>query len=199
MIIHLKQQYISEKLFIEAKKYFTEQYIKTLYNKPNLKESLVSRFLLSKKIEQVYGIKNYKIEIDLNWKPIFNDNLFWSISHKNWVCFVWLSDKKIWVDIELIKERDKSILSTFSKKDYDKIGLTNRESFYLLWTAKESIIKYNLYDFDDIVSFELLSFDRKLRKINDIEFDYELIINCNLVKYKVISWINWAKVWSICC
>jgi hypothetical protein len=155
--------------------------------------------VLSKYIEQIFSIKNYEIPFDFSWKPVFSSSFYFSISHKNWVCFVWLSDKKIGVDIEIIKERDISILSTFSNTDYDKINLSIWESFYLLWTAKESIIKYNLYDFDDVESFELLSFVKKSIKINDIDFDYELKINCNWQIYSLVSWINGWEVMSVCC
>jgi phosphopantetheinyl transferase len=45
------------------------------------------------------------------------------------------------VDIEVIRPRDDSLFSSFSEKEWNVIGEKNWESFYLLWSAKEVLVK----------------------------------------------------------
>jgi hypothetical protein len=65
-MIKLQKQYITEEIFLEAKKYFSKKYIENLDNKTNFIESIVSRYVLSKYIEQIFSIKNYEIPFDFS-------------------------------------------------------------------------------------------------------------------------------------
>jgi phosphopantetheinyl transferase len=51
-------------------------------------------------------------------KPICTDNIFWSLSHKENIIYIAISDKNIGVDIEILKQRDISVLDLFSDREY---------------------------------------------------------------------------------
>jgi len=197
MRIFLQKQSITEELYLESKIYFKEKYLKELWEKANLKESLVSRYLISKIFENKFWIKYFEPKTDNFWKPIFENDLFWSISHKDNLIFVWISDFKIWLDIETIKNRDENLLNIFSLENYNLLWWKSWKSFCILWTAKESIIKYRLINFEDINIFELLKVVRKINKFCEITFVLELLVNCDWVEYIIYSWTNSNEIFSL--
>lgn len=198
MKIFLQKQIIKEEHFIEARKCFNEKYLEKLWEKANLKENLVSRFIISKLFEEKFWVKNYEPKINEFWKPIFENNLFWSISHKSNLVFVWISDFKIWLDIEIIKIRDENLLYIFDLENYSLLWWKSWKNFYILWTIKESIIKYNLVNFDEIKDFKLIKVEKKVNIINNIYFELELLVSCNFWKYIILSWKEWENIFSLC-
>lgn len=177
-------------------KYFPDDYIQSLKQKHTFNESIIWRYYISKLVKESYWIDNFYPKVDNNWVPIL-DQINWSISHKDWVCFVWVYKDKIWVDIEVVKERDISMFNYFSEKEWEIVWWKSWEHFYILWTAKESIIKYNLWKLDNITNIILISFKIKNKIIDKIVFDYELCFDFWWKKYISSVWKKDNLIYSI--
>ena len=118
-------------LLNEALTYFPVGYKSWLEEKPYFEESIIWRLKIS---QAIWGRYLPKEEEGI---PYMHDENCWSLSHKKWLVFFWVSDKKLWVDIEIYKQRDLSLLDTFSQEEYDQVWWRDWKSFYLLWTAHE--------------------------------------------------------------
>ncbi|HEY4874669.1 MAG TPA: 4'-phosphopantetheinyl transferase superfamily protein [Puia sp.] len=106
------------------------------------------RFLLGKYLNKFPNTIQFAIGADK--KPLLNknsgDNLHFNISHSGDFVLIAISNSEIGVDIEKINPDFfyKEILnSNFSKEEIDFIqnSIQPIESFYLLWTRKESLVK----------------------------------------------------------
>ncbi len=117
--------------------FFSWEYLSTLEWK--LPISIVSRYYLSLFVFETYGIPHFLAHVDAFGKPLF-DWFYWSFSHTWDTLFIWLSDSPLWVDMEVCKERDSSLLILWERAFF-QVFEKNWKNFYLLWTAKESIIK----------------------------------------------------------
>ena len=115
------------KILDSLKNYFPKNYLESLKYKQE--ESIIARFFVSKLVEKYFWVKKFLPQIDENWIPIFNNNFFWSISHKENLIFVWISKTKIGIDLEIIKKRDKSLLNIFSLQEYKLLWWKNWENF----------------------------------------------------------------------
>jgi 4'-phosphopantetheinyl transferase len=106
------------------------------------------RFLLGKYLNNSSNTIQFAIGADkkplLNKKP--GDDLQFNISHSGDLVLIAISNSEIGVDIEKINPEFsyKDILnSNFSREEIDFIQNSKHpiESFYLLWTRKESLVK----------------------------------------------------------
>ena len=177
--IHLK---LIENLedYEKAIAYFPQDYLETLKYKQ--KESIIARYEISKLVDKYFWIKKFLAKVDKNGVPIFENDIFWSISHKKDLIFVGISSPgTIWVDIEVIKPRDESLLDIFSEKEYEILWWKNWTNFYTLWTAKEAIIKKNLWKLDDMKNLVLEKVENIENKIWWIIFTKKIIISWNIV------------------
>lgn len=175
--------------------YFQAYYQKTIKSK----ESIVARYLISMYIDEYYNIKSYYPKIDENWKPIFDlDNLYWSISHKDNLVFVWVSNEKIWVDIEIYKDRDLSLLDTFSIDEYNILWWKTWTNFYILWTAKESFIKSMLFELKEMDEIKLVNKKDINKELNNLNFSMELLLDFNWINNQVYFWRIDDINYSIC-
>ena len=91
-------------------------------------------------------ITSYKISESINGKPyIDNSNIFYSISHKNKMVGLIISDSEVGLDIEYVDteniKRKSTLKYFFTEKERESI--TNNEELLTLWTKKESYIKLN--------------------------------------------------------
>ena len=170
-------------LIQKSKNYFPEKYLKELKNKQE--ESIVARYLISKLVEEKFWVKNFLPEIDEEWIPIFKNNIFWSISHKKGIVFVWVSDEKIWLDLEVIKPRDENLLDIFENIEYNILWWKNLENFYMLWTIKEALLKYNLAKLDDMKNFKLTWIEEQKNVFWEIEFNKKLKISGKEIFIKI--------------
>lgn len=186
--MHLKISKISDEIFFESKKYFPKEYINSLGFKANIKESVIARFLISKLVEKHYKIGNFLPKVDAFWKPIFENWIFWSISHKNNIVFVWIWKEKFWLDLEIFKEREPHLLENFEIREYKQIWWKNFKNFYLLWVAKEAFIKKELLSLDILNEIKLLSVKKENNIISEILFSSELILEYQNIQNKVLFW-----------
>jgi 4'-phosphopantetheinyl transferase len=106
------------------------------------------RFLLGKYLNKFPNTIQFALGADK--KPLLNknsgDNMHFNISHSGDFVLIAISNSEVGVDIEKISPdfSYKEILqSNFSKEEIDFIqnSLHAIESFYLLWTRKESLVK----------------------------------------------------------
>jgi len=85
------------------------------------------------------------IEINAEGKPDFiHPDIYFSVSHSHnlWICTI--SNTKIGIDIEKKIERTKEKISEkiFHPYEYNFLKENHFESFYDIWCAKESYVKY---------------------------------------------------------
>lgn len=175
--MYLNIQKINNKILKESENYFPDSFCYNLKkDKPwTYRESLVARYIIKQ-----------------------NNNTYTSISHKKGLVFIWTSNKKIWIDIEILKERDKHLLSKFKREEFDLLGWKSWINFYILWTAKESIIKYLNLKLDDITDIILTNYDNIsenkwwLTFSKKMKFNYKGNINL------VYSWRDKEIIFSVC-
>jgi len=177
--------------FEKAVLYFPKDYLNSLKHKE--KESIIARYIISKLVKKYFWIKKFLLKIDKNWVPIFENNIFWSISHKKDLVFVGVSDRKIGLDVELIKPRDESLLNIFSENEYKILWWKTWENFYILWTGKEAIIKKKLWKLDNMKKLVLEKVESCKYKISWVNFTKKLIISWN----NISNCVDWSKVLSI--
>jgi len=170
-------------LIQKSKNYFPEKYLEKLKYKQE--ESIVARYLISKLVEEKFWVKNFLPEIDEEWIPIFKNNIFWSISHKKGIVFVWVSDEKIWLDLEVIKPRDENLLDIFKNIEYNILWWKSLKNFYMLWTIKEALLKYNLAKLDDMKNFKLTWIEEQKNVFWEIEFNKKLKISGKEIFIKI--------------
>ncbi len=198
--MHLLITEINDILFKEAIEYFEEDnnYLINIENKPTFIQSIISRYLISKHIEENFWIKKYYPKTNENWTPIFEKNIYWSISHKWDYIFIWIWKEKIWIDIEIFKERDISLLDKITEKEYEILWWKNWQTFYTLWTGKESIIKRKQLKLDDIYKIKLKENTEEKNTKSGIIFSKKLIFDFNWEKLKVLSWMDNYLYYSVC-
>ena len=129
----------------------TLEKIDTYKSSVNRQRKLLGEMLAYKGLQQCFGIKPEDIifEYGPKGKPVLKNgkDMFFNITHSgDWVvCGV--SDREIGVDIEVLKKARMNVAGRFfTAKELDKLSsLADKEQddyFYLLWTAKESYLKY---------------------------------------------------------
>ena len=100
----------------------------------------------------------------MSWSPIpiFSPDrgkkkVYWSLSHsENFTAYI-VSDSPTGIDIAEYEERDDSLLSTHTDIEYSLLWWKNWQNFYILWTAKEAILKKKWGTLDDIKNIYLIS------------------------------------------
>lgn len=181
---------VTPNIITQAKNILPKDYVQSLQNKQNFNESIIAR-------ELIFLESNFLPETDLNGKPIFQNNNFWSISHKENIVFVWTDISPIWIDIEIIKERWNEIFSLHKEEEYNLIGKKDFHNFYVLWTLKESIIKLNLAWIDDLENIIINKIEYKKTIIDWIKFDFIILWNFHNKNYIGYSGFENNLVWSI--
>lgn len=212
--MQLKIQKINSEIIKKSEIFFGENFCKNLKKEKfwTYKESLVARYLIEKEKNQIIK-KNC-------WQKAF----FSSISHKKNLIFIWTNNSKIWVDIETFKIRDEKLFENFKEKEYrilwwndikmsetldwqKEVKYKNWKNFYILWTAKEAIIKFENFKLDDIWNIILEKKEKiKWIKYNKINFEKKLFFSFKNKKFEVYFWnqnleICWKKenvYYSIC-
>lgn len=153
---------------------------KKISNKSGIKwkQSILGEYLLIKALNEKYNINynNIKIIYNKNGKPyIYNNNIFFNISHSNDLVVCVLSDKLIGVDVEKVKNVNFSILNSFCTKEEKKF-IRNSNSIiniFKAYTEKEALLKmYGL----DVLNIKNIKFNFNIINIKHIYLNKEYFI-----------------------
>lgn len=102
-------------------------------------EYTLGRYLVKNVAQKIYNLKNPKIIISDNKKPVFEDiPLHFSISHSKNIVIVCFNEHPCGIDLEYIKKRNLESLS-----DYYGQNFNSEEEFYKFWTLNEASYKLN--------------------------------------------------------
>lgn len=153
-----------------AENYFPVSYIDIIKHKLTYEQSIVARFFVSRIVEDIFWVNLYLPLIDDLWKPVFDEGIYWSISHSSELILVWVGNTPLWVDIEKYKIRDNSLMKFFSNDIWNKIWEKNWDNYYRLWTIYESSIKYYLLWVDDMSDIFINNISNSEIIINWIKF-----------------------------
>jgi len=172
--MYLKIKKINNKVINDAQDFFWVSFCSNLKKEKlwTYNESLIARYLINKNTQVV------------------KESCFSSISHKKDLVFIWINKTKIWVDIEILKERDISLL--------EENKVDNWESFYRLWTAKECIIKFENLLLDDMKQILLIKSEKIDKKVSWIKFNLKFIFKFDNKNFNVLSWNKEKIYYSIC-
>jgi len=121
-----------------AQNYFPRSYWQNLS-----KESLLARFLIAQKVIEQFKIKNFYPQFKSNGAVKFDlqKKIYFSLSHKNDFVAIAVSRQEIGIDLEILKNRHKSLWNNFKTKEWEILKQKDWLNFYFLWTAKEALIK----------------------------------------------------------
>lgn len=151
---------------------------KTQKSKLKTKNSIIAYYLLNNYIkENKLNIKLKDMKYTKNGKPYFDNNLYFSISHKDNITVLIINNSEVGIDIEKIKDYDKAILKYFFTEEEQEYIKTNKD-FYEIYTLKESYIKM------------------KDKKLLDIKLDdYKYLIHKSIIyKDYIISYVIQNKI-----
>lgn len=181
---------IAPNFITPTKNILPKDYIQSLQNKQHINESILAR-------ELIFIENNFLPKINENGKPVFENNNFWSISHKKDIVFVWTDNLPIGIDIEIKKERWIEVFSLHKKEEYNLLGEKDFHNFYILWTIKESVIKLNLAWIDDLDSIIINKIDSKKTIIDGITFEFKILWKFKNKDFVSYSWFENDLVWSM--
>ena len=173
-------------------KSFSEDFLKSI-NPPYYNQKLFKFFTYKEyfKVDDEKILSKIDLEHYYEWQYV-STSYTW-----DWI-FLAIADKKVWIDIEEIKERSQEMIDFFSKEEYDILWEQSRENFFILWTAEECIIKAsNACFFEDWKNVKIKSLEKKDQEVSWIQFWWEWIIQLHEKEYKVLTWIAENKVYSI--
>lgn len=134
--------------------------IDKLINTKDKKLSILSKYLLKSILSQNYHLDYNNIYYNENGKPLIK-GIYFNISHSNEYVVIVLSNNKIGIDIEKIREVDLNIINYFctdKEKDYILKSNNKYKSLFEIYTLKEAYFKMigtNLFNIKSIDSFNI--------------------------------------------
>lgn len=174
-------------------------YIEALKYKSTFEESVVARMCMQDIVCEECKVENFLAHNDENETPQCESGIFWSIAHKKHLVFIGVWDIPLWVDIEFITPREASMLSSFTDDEYAVVWWKTLENFYVLWTAKESILKYQLKSIDSLEWIEAISIEEEEKCIGEIVFHTKLVLQDSFwEEFTVYSYTKENIVIAIC-
>ena len=122
-------------------------------------ESVIARYLIVETVANQWNVPDFLPTCDAEGRPLWEENIFWSLSHKeDWIA-VAVSDHPVGIDVEVLVPRNPSLFSLFSESEWRVLGEKTWSNFYCLWTAKEALIKQERATIDLLPAITLLSRD----------------------------------------
>lgn len=152
-------------------------------------ESIEARYLLLEFLHKKYNYL-WWLDKDSTGKPvpimIEGNLLYWSLSHtKN---FVWFSVSSLPTGIDIVEreERNEALFEIHTHREYELLGEKNWHNFYLLWSAKEAIIKAQWWDIEAMKGISLI--EKQDRNIHIFDFEWQrCTIQVRYFKDSIIS------------
>lgn len=123
--------------------WLSDESIETRYH---LLEHLYREYRWQWKLEK----DKYGMPIPILYSDIDHQKLYWCLSHSlHFTAFI-ISDSPTGIDIAEYEERDESLFGVHSDIEYSLLSGKKWKNFYILWTAKEAIIKIKWGKLDDM-------------------------------------------------
>ncbi len=73
---------------------------------------------------------------------VFGDGYYWSLSHKPSGCAAVVGQGRMGIDIEEIRTRGQGVMDyAVTKEEWALLGEQSWQNFFILWTAKEAVLK----------------------------------------------------------
>ncbi|MDO4714391.1 MAG: 4'-phosphopantetheinyl transferase superfamily protein [bacterium] len=120
---------------------------------------------------------------------------FFSASYSGEWLFLALSQEKIGVDLEIIKPRSPELLEKYSPALQHHFQVSDRNYFYLLWTAKEAVLKAsNRNNLDLIENISLSSAQVQKQRIGQFSFHWQIQLD-----FEGKSYIVWSGIQDQLC
>lgn len=141
----------SHELEQDAFRRFSPQYFAALS-----REGLLARALVARELEHI-GIVSPTPCTDTTGAPLPIGGIHWSIAHKGNMLAAVLSKCPVGIDIEHRVERDTCLFSFITEGEWNRLGERSWDAFYMLWTAKEALIKKKRLALNVLPSITLLS------------------------------------------
>lgn len=188
-------------LYTEAKAFFLKQWRSDLLYKQS--NSLIGAYLITKHMYE-------------SWKDWFSfidgiyhyQDWFFSTSHSQDFLLLAISNKKVAVDMEIIQQRDQSLLKSIQNfpsilkgwNDWKKseLKLSDREKFYIQRCAKECLVKFLNLNSEDMTEISVMSLSKNQNFIIDGRvFDLVISVQYLWKIYQIYASITDEKVISI--
>jgi len=89
------------------------------------------------------GISLPPLEKDARGSPlVFGNGYHWSLSHKPSGCAAVVGQGRMGIDIEEIRTRHQGIMDyAVTKEEWALLGEQSWQNFFIVWTAKEAVLK----------------------------------------------------------
>jgi len=120
------------------------------------REGLLARALVARELEHIGFISPIPCT-NAAGAPLPIGGIHWSIAHKGNLIAAALGTHPVGIDIELRVERDENLFSFISEEEWNMLGERTWDVFYMLWTAKEALIKKKHLALDALPSITLVS------------------------------------------
>jgi phosphopantetheinyl transferase len=144
-------------------------------------ESIEVRYWLLEYLNREYSYYG-RLEKNNEGQPIpilTPEKVYWSLSHSdNFVAYI-IASYPVGIDIVDVVIRDPSLLESHSEAEYLLLGGKDWYNFYILWSAKETIIKLCGWALDDMCDIHLREISGESEYI--FEFSWE-IHKINIIK-----------------
>ena len=136
------------------------------------RETLFSWYLLYKTLCKLnLDINKFDFKKTDKGKPYVKDNPFYfNISHSHGICACVVSSCECGIDIECVKDYPKKVSDAYffeNEKELIKNSHNKNDTFYKIWTLKESYIKMKALGVFDIKDIKILSLDPVKANVKD--------------------------------
>ena len=133
-----------------------------------LKLRIVNGYDYLNTLKKMLHDNNIVINKTKNGKPfLVNNNNYFSVAHTNNKTIIATSKRPIGIDMELIRDYDKSLLK------YLNLPLMSNKKFFKEWTRREAYIKRN-----DLRLSDITNMNYKLNKFKTFIFGKIIISIC---------------------
>jgi hypothetical protein len=151
---------------------------------PDYHGSLVWRRAVANYIHKETGVWH---EIP-TWVYQIEDTHYFSYAHIQDYVLVVVDDEKVGIDIARIAPRDTSLLQKYAV-ELQHIWSKDRESFYIMRTCKEALIKFLNLGFDEIDAINLVRTEHFDARHGDLMFDKKVLLVYHGSQY----WVQHGK------
>ena len=151
---------------------FIKEKIDNINNEKKKRETLCAWYLLYKTLCSLsLDIKDYEFFTPVNKKPYVKDNPFYfNLSHSKGLCACVVASFPCGIDVEYVKEYSKKIKDAYFSKEEKELMLNSdnkNDTFFKIWTLKESYVKMKSLGLFNIKDINVLSLEPLVTNAKD--------------------------------